>query len=29
VNGVIELQGGITDKLHVKVGDRATWKQQG
>ncbi len=26
VNGVIELQGGISDKLHLKVGDVAKWK---
>jgi uncharacterized protein len=26
VNGVIELQGGISDKLHMKVGDIAKWK---
>jgi uncharacterized protein len=26
VNGVIELQGGISDKLHLKVGDLAKWK---
>lgn len=26
VNGVIELQGGISDKLHLKVGDIAKWK---
>ena len=26
VNGVIELQGGISEKLHVKVGDIAKWK---
>jgi uncharacterized membrane protein (UPF0127 family) len=27
VNGVIELQGGISDKLHLKVGDVAKWKE--
>ncbi|HTC45171.1 MAG TPA: DUF192 domain-containing protein [Steroidobacteraceae bacterium] len=27
VNGVIELQGGICDKLHLKVGDVAKWKK--
>ena len=26
VNGVIELQGGISEKLHMKVGDLAKWK---
>jgi uncharacterized membrane protein (UPF0127 family) len=26
VNAVIELQGGISDKLHLKVGDLAKWK---
>jgi uncharacterized membrane protein (UPF0127 family) len=26
VKGVIELQGGISDKLHLKVGDIAKWK---
>jgi uncharacterized membrane protein (UPF0127 family) len=26
VGGVIELQGGISDKLHLKVGDVAKWK---
>ena len=26
VNGVIELQGGICEKLHVKVGDVAKWR---
>lgn len=26
VNGVIELQGGISDKLHIKAGDLARWK---
>ena len=26
VNGVIELQAGISDKLHIKVGDIAKWK---
>jgi uncharacterized membrane protein (UPF0127 family) len=26
VNAVIELQGGISDKLHIKVGDLAKWK---
>lgn len=26
VHAVIELQGGITDKLHIKVGDVAKWK---
>jgi uncharacterized membrane protein (UPF0127 family) len=26
VNGVIELQAGISDKLHIKVGDVAKWK---
>jgi uncharacterized protein len=26
VRGVIELQGGISDKLHLKVGDVAKWK---
>ena len=26
VNAVIELQGGISDKLHLKVGDVAKWK---
>jgi len=26
VSGVIELQGGISDKLHLKVGDVAKWK---
>jgi uncharacterized membrane protein (UPF0127 family) len=26
VNGVIELQGGISEKLHLKVGDIAKWK---
>jgi uncharacterized membrane protein (UPF0127 family) len=26
VNGVIELQGGISDKLHMKVGDIAKWQ---
>ncbi len=26
VNAVIELQGGISDKLHLKVGDIARWK---
>ncbi|HEX3837147.1 MAG TPA: DUF192 domain-containing protein [Steroidobacteraceae bacterium] len=26
VNGVIELQGGITDTLHIKVGDVAKWR---
>jgi len=26
VSGVIELQGGISDKLHLKVGDLAKWK---
>jgi len=26
VNGVIELQGGISDRLHLKVGDIAKWK---
>jgi uncharacterized membrane protein (UPF0127 family) len=25
VNAVIELQGGISDKLHLKVGDVANW----
>jgi len=27
VQAVIELQGGIADKLHLKVGDLASWKQ--
>src|SRR5580693_866754 len=27
VNGVIELQGGICEKLHMKVGDVAKWKK--
>jgi uncharacterized membrane protein (UPF0127 family) len=27
VGGVIELQGGISDKLHLKVGDVAKWKE--
>jgi uncharacterized membrane protein (UPF0127 family) len=27
VNGVIELQGGICEKLHLKVGDIAKWKK--
>jgi uncharacterized membrane protein (UPF0127 family) len=26
VNAVIELEGGISDKLHLKVGDLAKWK---
>ena len=26
VNGVIELQGGLSDRLHLKVGDIAKWK---
>lgn len=26
VNGIIELQGGISDTLHIKVGDLAKWK---
>jgi uncharacterized protein len=26
VNAVIELQGGICEKLHIKVGDVAKWK---
>ncbi|HTY94236.1 MAG TPA: DUF192 domain-containing protein [Steroidobacteraceae bacterium] len=26
VNAVIELQGGISEKLHLKVGDLARWK---
>jgi uncharacterized protein len=26
VNAVIELQGGISDRLHIKVGDLAKWK---
>ncbi|MGC1459366.1 MAG: DUF192 domain-containing protein [Steroidobacteraceae bacterium] len=26
VHAVIELQGGISDKLHIKVGDLAKWK---
>jgi len=26
VNAVIELQAGISDKLHIKVGDVAKWK---
>ena len=26
VNGVIELRGGISDTLHLKVGDIAKWK---
>jgi uncharacterized membrane protein (UPF0127 family) len=26
VHGVIELQGGICEKLHIKVGDVAKWK---
>jgi uncharacterized protein len=26
VSAVIELQGGISDKLHLKVGDLAKWK---
>jgi uncharacterized membrane protein (UPF0127 family) len=26
VSGVIELQGGISDRLHLKVGDSARWK---
>lgn len=26
VKAIIELQGGIADKLHLKVGDSATWK---
>jgi uncharacterized membrane protein (UPF0127 family) len=26
VGGVIELQGGISDRLHLKVGDVAKWK---
>ena len=26
VKAVIELQGGITDRLHIKVGDQASWK---
>jgi uncharacterized membrane protein (UPF0127 family) len=26
VHGVIELQGGISDKLHIKVGDVAKWQ---
>ena len=26
VNAVIELQGGISDRLHLKVGDVAKWK---
>jgi uncharacterized membrane protein (UPF0127 family) len=26
VNGVIELQAGICEKLHIKVGDIAKWK---
>jgi uncharacterized protein len=26
VTGIIELQGGITDSLHIKVGDLAKWK---
>ncbi len=26
VKAVIELQGGISDKLHLKVGDHASWK---
>jgi uncharacterized membrane protein (UPF0127 family) len=26
VNAVIELQAGISDKLHIKVGDSARWK---
>jgi uncharacterized protein len=28
VTGVIELQGGISEKLHLKVGDAARWKAQ-
>jgi uncharacterized protein len=28
VNAVIELQAGISDKLHIKVGDVAKWKAQ-
>jgi len=27
VRGVIELQGGICEKLHLKVGDLAKWKK--
>jgi uncharacterized protein len=27
VNGVIELQGGICEKLHLRVGDVAKWKK--
>jgi uncharacterized membrane protein (UPF0127 family) len=27
VDGVIELQGGICEKLHLKVGDLAKWKK--
>jgi uncharacterized membrane protein (UPF0127 family) len=27
VKGVIELQGGICEQLHVKVGDLAKWRQ--
>lgn len=26
VSGIIELQGGISDSLHIKVGDLAKWK---
>ncbi|HEV2702242.1 MAG TPA: DUF192 domain-containing protein [Steroidobacteraceae bacterium] len=26
VHGIIELQGGISDMLHIKVGDLAKWK---
>jgi uncharacterized membrane protein (UPF0127 family) len=26
VTGIIELQGGISDSLHIKVGDLAKWK---
>lgn len=26
VNAVIELQGGISDRLHLKIGDVARWK---
>ena len=29
VDAVIELQGGISDKLHLKVGDVAKWKPVG
>jgi uncharacterized membrane protein (UPF0127 family) len=27
VKGVIELQGGICEQLHIKVGDTAQWRQ--